>query len=201
MQGSESRVSSVIFAMKSLLTYCRQVRRIPTIDPAEIRAPRGPRRDVVYLTKEELEQFFSVIPIGTRSGLRFRALCEVLLGTGARISEALSLDRNLVNFYAREVPIVGKGNKERVLFFTERSLVWLKQYLATREDAEPGVFVTSARRRLKRDDSLSRMFIRYRERAGLTKKVTPHIFCAATLMAQNGLPDGAHQRGPGSRSP
>jgi site-specific recombinase XerC len=68
------------------------------------------------------------------SRLRFRALVEVLLGTGARISEVLSLDRSDVNLDHREAKIIGKGNKQRTLFFTERSLEWLGRYLSRRRD-------------------------------------------------------------------
>jgi integrase len=83
----------------------------------------------VYLTKEEVNQFLSaIIGPGERwdetpvARLRFRALVEMLLGTGARISEILSLDRREVDSQTREVTIVGKGRKQRVLFFTDRAL-------------------------------------------------------------------------------
>jgi site-specific recombinase XerC len=48
----------------------------------------------------------------------------MLLGTGARISEILSLDRREVDSQTREVKIVGKGRKQRVLFFTDRAQEW-----------------------------------------------------------------------------
>jgi site-specific recombinase XerD len=49
-------------------------------------------------------------------GLRFRTLVEVLLGTGMRIGEALSLDRHQIDFEKCEAKIVGKGGKERTVF-------------------------------------------------------------------------------------
>ncbi|MBI2544957.1 MAG: tyrosine-type recombinase/integrase, partial [Candidatus Rokubacteria bacterium] len=106
---------------------------------------RIPRRDVLYLTKEEVDQFIgAIIRPGESWGevplarLRFRALVEVLLGTGARISEVLGLDRRDVDGERMEAKIVGKGKKQRVLFFTDRALEWLGRYLARRRDGRRG---------------------------------------------------------------
>ena len=72
--------------------------------------------------------------------LRFRALVEVLLGTGARISEVLSLNRSDIHWERKEAKIVGKGNKERMLYFTDRALLWLERYLSRRWDEEEALF-------------------------------------------------------------
>ena len=69
--------------------------------------------------------------------LGFRTLVEVLLGTGARISEALSLKRSSINFQTGEATIIGKGNKERVLFFSPRALNWVKEYVTRRKSSRP----------------------------------------------------------------
>ncbi len=70
-----------------------------------------------------------------------------------RIGEALSLNRDQIDVANREARIIGKGNKERVAFFTARALCWLQQYLNLRTDSEPAVFVVeSTPHRLKRHD-------------------------------------------------
>lgn len=73
--------------------------------------------------------------------LCFRVLVEVLLGTGMRISEALSLKRSSINFQTGEATIIGKGNKERVVFFSPRSLNWVKEYVTRRQDRGEALFV------------------------------------------------------------
>jgi site-specific recombinase XerD len=137
----EARMAAILNALRSLLKFSRSVLRVRTLDPREVRIPRIPKRDVVYLSKEEVQRFLdAIIPPEESweqamfSRLRFRALVEVLLGTGARISEILSLDRSDVNLDHREAKIIGKGNKQRTLFFTERSLEWLGRYLSRRRD-------------------------------------------------------------------
>src|SRR5436309_389481 len=145
----EARVAGVLNAVRSLLKFCRDVLHVEALAPEMVRLPRIPRRDVVYLTKEEVAEFLHAIirpdeswetaPI---SRVRLRSLAEVLLGTGARISEVLRLKRDDVNFDKGEARTIGKGNKERRLFFTERSLLWLRRYLSRRCDEEDGLFVT-----------------------------------------------------------
>jgi integrase/recombinase XerD len=125
--------------------------------------------------------------------LRLRAVVEVLLGTGARIGEALRLDRTTLSFERREGRAIGKGNKERILFFTDDSLAWVRRYLARRIDDEEPVFVTRnvPTRRLS-PDLVKGGLNQFAVRAGITKRVTPHILrhTMATTLLFNGCPIG-----------
>ncbi len=196
----EARIAAVLNALRSSLRFCREVLGLAALDPRQIRVPRIPRRDVLYLTKEEVHQFLGAI---IRPGecwdemplvrLRFRALVEVLLGTGARISEILSLDRRDVDFQRREVRIVGKGKKPRVLFLTDRALEWLGRYVGRRRDDEESLFVTRGHlpRRLSYD-AVKNVFRRVAQRAHLRKEVTAHVLrhTVATTLLFNGCPIG-----------
>jgi integrase/recombinase XerD len=197
---SEARVAAILNALRSFLKFCREVLRLAALDPRQIRVPRIPRRDVVYLTKEEVQQFLrAIIAPGERwdeiplARLRFRALVEVLLGTGARISEVLSLDRRDVDSESREVKIVGKGKKQRVLFFTDRALEWVGRYLGCRRDDEQPLFVTRGNqpRRLSYD-AVKTAFSRFARLARLKKKVTAHVLrhTVATTLLFSGCPIG-----------
>ncbi len=197
----EARIAAILHALRSFLKFCREILRIPAFDYRQVRVPRIPRRDVVYLTKEEVQRFLdAIIAPGERwdevplTRLRFRALVEVLLGTGARISEVLSLNRSDVNIERKEAKIIGKGSRERLLFFTDRSLVWLQRYVSIRWDDEESLFVTQGDcpRRLVERDRIKDTFKIYREKAGITKQVSPHIFrhTMATTLLFNGCPIG-----------
>lgn len=192
------RQVSILSAFKRFLEFCGQKCGYPVLPPESVIIPKRPRREVVYLTVDEVQRFLAVIPVTTRRGkthlpgLRFRALVEVLLGTAMRISEVLSLDRDHVDFARREARIIGKGNKERTVFFTTRSLEWLSLYLKTRTDKHPALFVClGGEGRLKRVD-IWRPFTRYRQLAGINKPVTPHLLrhTAATQLLFNGCPVG-----------
>ena len=193
---SVSRQVSILAAFRRLLAFAREFYNLPVLDAAAITVPKRPRRDVVFLTPAEVGGFLSAIAVYNERGqvvlsaLRFRALVETLLGSAMRIGELLSLDRQQVDLTGREAKIIGKGNKERVAFFTKRAAHWLAAYLAARSDAHPALFVClSGQRRLSRTD-IWRPFARYRRLSGLTKPVTPHLLrhTAATQMLFNGCP-------------
>jgi len=196
----EARVAAILNALRSFLRFCREVLRVVALDPSKIRIPRIPRRDVLFLTKEEVDQFIRAI---IRPGecwedvplarLRFRALVEALLGTGARISEILALDRCDVDFERMAAKIVGKGRKQRLLFFTGRALEWLGRYLGCRRDDEDPLFVARGNppRRL-RYEVVKNVFSRITQQAHLKKKVTAHVLrhTFATTLLFNGCPIG-----------
>ncbi|MFZ1058047.1 MAG: tyrosine-type recombinase/integrase [Candidatus Rokuibacteriota bacterium] len=196
----EARVAAILNALRSFLRFCREGLRLAALDPREIRVPRIPRRDVLYLTKDEVEWFLgAIVRPGERweevplTRLRFRALVEVLLGTGARISEVLGLDRRDVDGGRMEAKIVGKGKKQRVLFFTDRALQWLGRYLVRRRDDEEPLFVTRGDRpgRLSYD-AVKNVFKRVTKGTNLRKKVTAHVLrhTVATTLLFNGCPIG-----------
>lgn len=181
----ERRINGILNSLKSFLKFCREVKKVPTVESSEIKLMKEPRKEVVYLTVDEIKKVRDVLrPVGIRS-FRMRAILEVLLSTGLRISEALSLKQTDVDWQNREAVVVGKGNRQRIVYFTEESLRWLKAYLQQRRDDNPALFVTfGSARKLARSD-LSKSFKFYRNRAGLKKKFTPHILrhtMATTLL-------------------
>jgi integrase/recombinase XerD len=187
---SEARIGSVVFATRSLLNYAGGFLKLATLDPKQIRPPKRFKREVIFLNKEEIDAFVGAIDSTRLAGLRFRALVETLLGTGMRISETLSLSRKGIDWEKREAKIVGKGNKERSVFFTQRSLDWLQKYLEARTDTHEAVFVTSGVPKRLSVGDIWRFFKYHREKAKIQKKVTPHILrhTVATNLVFNGCP-------------
>lgn len=197
-QVGVSRQVQILWTLKRFLMFCRDEKNLSVIDPEQITPPKRPRRAVAFLTTEEVAAFTGSIKLLThrgqpyKSGVRFRALVEVLLGSAMRISEALSLDRIQIDFERREAKVIGKGSKERTVFFTARALLWLKAYLESRTDDHPALFVTeTGRSRLKRPD-IWRFFKRFGKDSGVNKRITPHLLrhTAATQLLFNGCPVG-----------
>jgi site-specific recombinase XerD len=194
---SAARISSLMYSLKSFLKFCRLSVGIHTMDVKEIRPPRIPKREVVFLTADEVEAFVAAIPIrkGPRTfdmhWLCFRALVEVLLGTGMRISEALSLKRSSINLATAEALIVGKGSKERTVFFSPRALNWIKEYLTRRTDSSAALFVVAKAKPLTRETAVT-WFGRFRKISGIKKHVTAHVLrhSMATNLLFNGCPIG-----------
>lgn len=195
-----ARVRRLMNGVRSFLKFCRLALGIETLDPGRVRGPKVPRREVIFLTPEEVRRFLSAIPVYTNNGGRhslnrtwvsFRALVEVLLGTGMRISEAVSLKRSSVNFETGEAKIIGKGNKERVVFFSPRALGWLKEYLNRRRDKGEWLFALPSGKPLQ-VKAVQHRFRKVQRLSGLAKKVSPHILrhTFATTLQMNGAPIG-----------
>jgi site-specific recombinase XerD len=195
---SVCRQVGILSAFKRLLLFCQSELALPVLDPEVVCIPKRPRREVLFLTVDEVERFVSSIQLTTRRdtpsihGVRFRALVEMLLGSAMRIGELLSLNRADIDFAEREARIIGKGNKQRVVFFTDRALYWLQHYLDLRTDDHPALFARQdGGDRLKQPD-IWRPFARHGELAGINKPVRPHLLrhTAATQLLFNGCPVG-----------
>ena len=195
---SVNRQVSILLILKRFLKYASEELGLPVFPPDSVLVPRRPRKEVAYLTAEEVERFVNSIKLRTAEGhihipgLRFRALVETLLGSAMRISEVLSLDRAQIDFQNSEAKIIGKGSKERTVFFTDRALLWIRRYIEHRADMNLALFTTTdGERRLSRPD-IWRPFVRYRKLAGIPKRVTPHLLrhTAATQLLFNGCPVG-----------
>jgi site-specific recombinase XerD len=202
---SPSYIAGIILALRSFLGYCSNVLGRTVLNASAVKPPTRPRRTVTYLTPDEVQRFVTSIKIENRwsgrcrrvnenrVGLLYRSLVEVLLGTGLRISEALALRRSDIDWERQEARVVGKGGKERAVFFTERALDWLRRYAKRRPDAGNAVhvFVTESGEPLSRLMA-GRWFRRQSQRAGLNKTVTAHVLrhTVATTLMFNGCPMG-----------
>jgi site-specific recombinase XerD len=130
--------------------------------------------------------------------LRDKAMLELLFSTGLRVSELCSLDRDL-DLTRDEFAIRGKGDKVRVVFISDESRKALTDYLEKRDDMDEAMFVQVASKAgksiLKKQESIrltsrsvERIVKYYATKAGITKKVTPHVIrhSFATDLLSNG---------------
>lgn len=74
--------------------------------------------------------------------LRDLAIIDLLASSGMRVGEMVTLNREDINFNERECVVFGKGGKERLVYFDARTKIHLKNYLESREDANPALFVS-----------------------------------------------------------
>lgn len=154
-------------------------------DPTKrLKAPKKEQRLPKALTVEELEMLREACLT-----FRERALIEVLYATGTRLSEAGQMNRDDIDYQTMSAMVVGKGNKEREVFFSYKALYHLKKYLFTRTDTVPALFITERRpfRRLS-NRAIQREVSNIASRSGILKRVHPHVMrhTFATLMLNNG---------------
>lgn len=163
-------------ALREFMKYARHRRSVDLPDPAES-LPRAKERDVEIrrLGGDEYERMRLAIDLAKPAGLRDRAILEALFGTGARVSEIASLTRRGLDLGRREVQILGKGSKSRLVFVTEEAAEWVRRYLDTRRDEHPAVFVsTRGAPRPLSTRQIERIVGGAALRAGLPFSVSPH---------------------------
>ena len=122
--------------------------------------------------------------------LRDLAIIDILASTGMRVGEMVLLNRNDIDFNERECIVFGKGSKERVVYFDARTKIHLQNYLNSRIDDNPALFVSlkEPHKRLE----IGGVEVRLREygkKLGL-QKVHPHKFrrTLATMAIDKGMP-------------
>ena len=80
------------------------------------------------------------IPTDTESGLRDRAIVELLFSSGLRVSELVNLNRDHINLKRREFMVRGKGQKDRPVFISKSAAEHISAYLEARTDNLPLYF-------------------------------------------------------------
>ena len=122
--------------------------------------------------------------------LRDLAIIDMLASTGMRVGEMVLLNRNDIDFNERECVVFGKGSKERVVYFDARTKIHLQNYLDSRNDNNPALFVSlkSPHERLKIGGIEARLR-EFGKKLGLNK-VHPHKFrrTLATVAIDKGMP-------------
>ena len=122
--------------------------------------------------------------------LRDLALIDILASTGMRIGELVLLNRKDINFEERECVVFGKGSKERMVYFDARAKIHLQEYLNSRTDDNPALFVSlrAPYERMKIGGIEARL--RGMGRKLGIAKVHPHKFrrTLATMAIDKGMP-------------
>lgn len=122
--------------------------------------------------------------------LRDLAIVDMLASTGMRIGEMVLLNKVDINFNERECVVFGKGDKERVVYFDARTKIHLQNYINSRSDNDPALFVTLRvpHTRIKIGGIESRL--REIGRSLEIEKVHPHKFrrTLATMAIDKGMP-------------
>lgn len=185
-----------LIALRGFLNYLSK-RDIQSLSPEKIELPKVSRRQVTFLSFEEVEQILAQIKTDNTTGLRDRAIVELLFSSGLRISELVNLNRDHINTKRQEFTVRGKGQKDRPVFISENASFHINNYLKTRTDSLPPLFLSYSRnnetsnsgdyRRLGAR-SIQRIINKYTRLAGITKHVSPHTMrhSFATDLLMNG---------------
>lgn len=185
-----------LIALRGFLGYLSK-RDIISLSPDKIDLPKVARKQVTFLHFDEVTRMLDTIPLDDEVGLRDRAIIELLFSSGLRVSELVNLNRDHVNTKRREFMVRGKGRKDRPVFIGEAAAGRVEDYLASRLDNLPPLFLSYSRNNISSTTgdyrrltsrSIQRMVTKYARLAGITKHVSPHTMrhSFATDLLMNG---------------
>lgn len=186
-----------LIALRGFMKYLAR-REIKSLDPSLIELPHVVRKQVTFLHFDEVEDMLEQIDLSTESGLRDRAIIELLYSGGLRVSELTSLNRDSINLERREFMVRGKGSKDRPIFISQSCADRVRDYLDARTDSLPALFLNNSRNlqavdtsgdyRRMTPRSVERVVQKYARLAGITKHVSPHTLrhSFATDLLMNG---------------
>ena len=154
------------------------------LPPEKIDLPKTESKSLKFLDDDQVERLLTAPNISKESGLRDRAILEILFSTGLRVSELVSLNRDQINLKRREFGVIGKGRKTRLVFLSSRACEWLENYFNAREDMWIPAFVRYSKDKAEPYEkgekmrltarSVQRIVEKYRKQANLPVKITPH---------------------------
>ncbi|OGH91784.1 MAG: hypothetical protein A2534_04640 [Candidatus Magasanikbacteria bacterium RIFOXYD2_FULL_39_9] len=192
-----------LIALRNLLNYFAE-KDIISLPSEKIKLPKLTDKDkaIKFLKFDQVEKLMNMPDLSRPDGLRDRAILEVLFSTGMRVSELVALNLRNFNvedlkkgkFNDEELTISGKGGSTRTIYFSERALQWLAQYLKTRKGMQSPLFINYKKGGDEENDnrltarSVERMMRKYATMAGLPVEATPHTLrhSFATDLLQKG---------------
>ena len=158
----------------------------------EIPPIKKPKRLPNCLSVEDVEKLLDAPDESKPDGLRDKAMLETMYASGLRVSELLGLEKSQVNFQKGIIKVFGKGAKERIVPIGEFAMEYIKKYIDTVRNINPGrgsktLFLN------KFGNPLSRIYFfrkvkEYADIAGIQTEVSPHTLrhCFATHLIENG---------------
>lgn len=173
-----------LIALRGLLRYLSRKEGLDVMSADLIELPKEEEALVKVLQSDSLEKLLQAPDTKSVKGKRDKAILELLFSTGMRVSELVSLNCKDVNLKTREIAVIGKGGKVRVVFVSDSAASAVVEYIGTREDEWEPLFIRYAGKKtqLSKDGedlrltarSIQRMVKKYALEAGLVVTPTPH---------------------------
>jgi site-specific recombinase XerD len=184
-----------LIALRSFLKYLMK-RGITALPPDRIDLAKIKERSLDLISSTELDRLLNAPEMKSTDKdnlktLRDKAILELFFSTGLRLSELCSLNRDL-DLTKDEFSIRGKGEKVRVVFLSDSAKDAIREFLKNRKDFDEPLFIQYSRNGAKGNRltprSIERIVKYYAIKAGISKKVTPHVIrhSFATDLLSNG---------------
>jgi site-specific recombinase XerD len=129
-----------VIALRSFLRFLIK-NDYPTLEPSKIDLPKTESRSLKFLERDQVDRLVTSVDTSNEEGLRDRAILELLFSTGLRVSELAKLNHEQVNIERKEFGVIGKGQRARLVFVSDRAADWIKRYMHERKDIFKPLFI------------------------------------------------------------
>ena len=186
-------INRKISALRTFFKYLNEQEIIKNNKVEYISMPKFEKNLPNVLNKDDIDKLRKVINTDKLIGVRDRLIIELLYSSGIRASELIDMSENMVNIREREIRVIGKGNKERITFFSKNTEKWLNEYISLKimnyKNYNPNVIFVNSRGEKLNSRSLRRLIADYAKKAEINKEVTPHVFrhSFATTLLNKGV--------------
>lgn len=176
---SAKTLAREVVAIRQFYKYLRDEKRLDSNPTEKIETPEVARTIPDYLTQTEIDELFRNIKEDNLYELRDKCIFELLYSSGLRISEACNLKMTDIDMENMTITVEGKGGRQRLVPFGEKSLEILKKYMTEsrteilKKRTCEFVFVSKKGSYINRK-SVWRLLNHYIKRTKIKKKVTPH---------------------------
>lgn len=124
-----STIARRISATRSFYNYLVNIGKITNNIFNNIHNPKIGKKLPNYLSYDELAKILDHIDLTTPTGVRNRLLIEMFYATGCRVSEIINIQKKDINMQNKTIRIMGKGSKERIVYYGEYAEIYLHKYL------------------------------------------------------------------------
>lgn len=129
LQYSKTTISRILSTLRHFYQYL-MINKVVSVNMFKlIKNPKKDKKLPNFLQSDELQKIFDSIDIETPLGIRNRLIVELLYASGLRVSELASLTIDNINIHTKEIRVLGKGSKERIVFFGDYAKKYLEIYL------------------------------------------------------------------------
>lgn len=194
-----STVNGYITYLKNFFTWLQDEEYIISNPARKLKSTKVPKLIKEAYKSESLERMRDACIT-----IRDKALFEVLESTACRISEISTIRLDKINWSEKSVKVHGKGNKERIVYFSTRAKIYMLKYLETRDVESPYLFIASKKPYANLGPrSIQRTLKEIKERSGVEEKVHAHKFrrTQATHLLNSGMSLQGVQKFLGHESP
>jgi integrase/recombinase XerD len=179
-----------IAALRSYYSLQKREGRRPDNPAQDVPPPKAAKRLPQVMSEAEVGKLLRTRVAGKDDGLRLRnaAIMELLYASGIRRAELVGLNLADIDTERRMMRVLGKGNKQRMVFMNEAAATAIRAYLGVRPRSnDEALFLSNRKTRLSHRQAWV-IFREFAQLSGLTKHVTPHVMrhSFATHLLENG---------------